>query len=85
MEFQNSLIINRPLSTVFALAADFENLPKWEGSYLQVKRQSSHTRILGAVYWSKRTVHLLTETPLPGENKFDVISVGMTSSNRSIR
>jgi hypothetical protein len=56
MEFQHSLIINRPLPTVFTLAADFENWPKWECSYLQVKRQSSGTNALGAVYRSKRKV-----------------------------
>lgn len=56
MEFQHSLIIDRPLSTLFSPAADVENWPKWEDSYLQVERQSSGTNLLGAVYRSKRKV-----------------------------
>lgn len=65
MEFQYSLIINRPLPTVFRLASDVENWPRWEGSYLQVERQSPGTDLLGAVYRSKRKVaSMIVETLL---------------------
>jgi len=66
MEFQASLIINRSLPTVFAIVADFENWPKWEGSYLEVKRQSSDANMLGAVYWCRR------KSPSIAESRFIV-------------
>jgi uncharacterized protein YndB with AHSA1/START domain len=55
MEFQATIIINRPVATAFAIVVDFENWPKWEGSYLEVKRQSFGTNMPGAAYWCKRT------------------------------
>jgi hypothetical protein len=66
MEFQASVIINRPLSDVFALVADFEDWPKWEGSYLEVKRQSPGADMPGAVYWCKR------KSPSVAESRFIV-------------
>ena len=66
MEFQASIIVNRPLPTVFAAVANFENWPKWEGSFLEVKRQSSGTNMLGAVYWCKR------KSPSIAESRFTV-------------
>jgi hypothetical protein len=66
MEFQASIIVNRPLPTVFAMVADFENWPKWEGSFLEVKRQSSDANMLGAVYWCKR------KSPSIAESRFVV-------------
>jgi hypothetical protein len=66
MEFQASIIVNRPLPTVFAAVADFENWPKWEGSFLEVKRQSSDANMLGAVYWCKR------KSPSVAESRFTI-------------
>lgn len=66
MEFQASIIINRPLPDVFAVVADFENWPKWEGSYLEVKRQSSDSNMAGAVYWCNR------KSPSIAESRFIV-------------
>ena len=66
MEFKSSIIINRPLPDVFAAVADFENWPKWEGSFLEVKRQSSGANMLGAVYWCKR------KSPSIAESRFVV-------------
>ena len=66
MEFQASIIINRPLPTVFAAVADFENWPKWEGSFLEVKRQSPDANMSGAVYWCKR------KSPSIAESRFVV-------------
>lgn len=66
MEFQASIIVNRPLPTVFAAVADFENWPKWEGSFLEIKRQSSGTNMMGAVYWCKR------KSPSIAESRFVV-------------
>lgn len=66
MEFEASIIINRPLPDVFATVADFENWPKWEGSFLEVERQSSGANMLGAVYWCKR------KSPSVAESRFVV-------------
>ena len=66
MEFQASIIINRPLRDVFAAVADFENWPKWEGSFLEVKRQSPGADMLGAIYWCKR------KSPSVAESRFIV-------------
>jgi Polyketide cyclase / dehydrase and lipid transport len=66
MEFQARIIVNRPLPTVFAAVADFENWPKWEGSFLEVKRQPSEANMLGAVYWCKR------KSPSVAESRFTV-------------
>jgi hypothetical protein len=66
MEFQASIVINRPLSTVFATLADFENWPKWEGSFLEIKRQSSGANMMGAVYWCKR------KSPSVAESRFTI-------------
>jgi uncharacterized protein YndB with AHSA1/START domain len=66
MEFQASIIINRPLPAVFAVVADFENWPKWEGSFLEVKRQSSDANMPGAIYSCKR------KSPSVAESRFIV-------------
>ncbi|HJR82280.1 MAG TPA: SRPBCC family protein [Anaerolineales bacterium] len=66
MEFKSSIIINRPLPDVFAAVADFENWPKWEGSFLEVRRQSSGANMLEAVYWCKR------KSPSVAESRFVV-------------
>ena len=66
MEFEAGIIIERPLSTVFAAVADFENWPKWEGSFLEVKRQSPDAQMAGAVYWCKR------KSPSIAESRFIV-------------
>jgi hypothetical protein len=66
MEFQASIIINLPKPDVFAAVADFENWPKWEGSFLEVKRQSPDANMLGAIYWCKR------KSPSVAESRFIV-------------
>jgi hypothetical protein len=66
MEFQASIVINRPLHTVFATVADFENWPKWEGSFSEVKRQSPNSDMAGAIYWCKR------KSPSIAESRFIV-------------
>jgi len=62
MEFQASIMVNRPLPAVFSTVADFESWPKWEASFLEVKRQSSGAHMLGAVYWCKRKSPSIAES-----------------------
>ena len=45
---ENSIVINRPRSDVFAFVADHENDPKWRPGVLDIKRASGEGQ--GAVY-----------------------------------
>lgn len=45
-----SIVINRPISDVFAFVANFENHPKWETDFQEVKRISSKPGGVGTTY-----------------------------------
>jgi uncharacterized protein YndB with AHSA1/START domain len=45
-----STLINRPVADVFAFVANFENHPKWESNFVQVKRLSSGAIGVGTTY-----------------------------------
>ena len=45
---ENSIVVNRPRSDVFAFVADHENDPKWRPGVLDIKRASGEGQ--GAVY-----------------------------------
>jgi uncharacterized membrane protein len=45
---ENSIVVNRPRSEVFAFVADHENDPKWRPGVLDIKRASGEGQ--GAVY-----------------------------------
>ena len=62
MNIQVSTIINRPVSAVFAIVADFEQWPQWEDSFVEVKRQSATPNTVGTVYWCKRKVPQVAES-----------------------
>ncbi|MGW8318638.1 MAG: SRPBCC family protein [Candidatus Promineifilaceae bacterium] len=41
IEFENTIVIQRPVEEVFAFVSDFENVPKWNYYVQQVARTSS--------------------------------------------
>lgn len=45
-----STVINRPVSEVFAFVANFENHPKWETDFLEVKQLTSAPSGVGTTY-----------------------------------
>jgi uncharacterized protein YndB with AHSA1/START domain len=45
-----STVINRPIADVFAFVANFENHPKWESNFREVKRLSSDPDGVGTTY-----------------------------------
>ena len=45
-----SIVINRPVADVFAFVANFENHPKWETNFLEVKRASPDPIGAGTIY-----------------------------------
>ena len=45
-----STVINRPVAEVFAFVANFENHPKWETDFQDVKKLSSMTSGVGTTY-----------------------------------
>ena len=45
-----STVINRPVVDVFAFVANFENHPKWETDFQDVKKLSSMTSGVGTTY-----------------------------------
>ena len=47
---QVSTVINRPVEDVFAFVANFENHPKWETDFQEVKRLTSTPAGVGTVY-----------------------------------
>ena len=47
---QVTTVINRPVEEVFAFVANFENHPKWETDFQEVKRLSSGPVGLGTAY-----------------------------------
>jgi uncharacterized membrane protein len=47
---QVSTVINRPVPDVFAFVANFENHPKWETDFLEVKQLTSTPGGVGTTY-----------------------------------
>jgi uncharacterized membrane protein len=50
VDVQASTIINRPVEAVFAFVADFENHPRWESNFVEVKRVSREPIGVGTIY-----------------------------------
>jgi hypothetical protein len=38
MEFENTIVIKKPIKEVFAFISNFENIPKWNYYVLEVKK-----------------------------------------------
>ncbi len=49
MRFENSILINRPTSDVFAFVSNFENMPKWDHRIRSTTNESGRDG-LGAMY-----------------------------------
>ena len=47
---QVSTVMNRPISDVFAFVANFENHPKWETDFQEVKQLSATSSGVGTTY-----------------------------------
>ena len=62
MESRVSTTIDRPPATVFAWLADLEQLPRWEQSFAEVRRESPEPVGVGARYWCRRTQPTKAET-----------------------
>ncbi len=54
VEFENSILIERPISVTFAFVADFENMPKWNYFVTQTRKISPGAVGLGTIYHQKR-------------------------------
>lgn len=80
IEFENTIIIDRPIGEVFHFVADFENVPKWNYFVQHVETNTDGPVTVGTIYHQMRktdqqryvvTVHepnarVVVET-LPGE------------------
>jgi uncharacterized protein YndB with AHSA1/START domain len=62
MESRVSTTIDRPPATVFAWLADLEQLPRWETSFAEVRRESPGPIGVGTRYWCRRTQPTKAET-----------------------
>jgi uncharacterized membrane protein len=50
VDVEASTVINRPVEAVFAFVANFENHPKWESNFVEVKRVSPEPITVGTIY-----------------------------------
>jgi uncharacterized membrane protein len=54
LEFENTILIDRPLDEAFAFLSDFENIPKWNYYVLEVRQLSEHPIGIGSTYHQVR-------------------------------
>jgi len=54
IEFENSILIQAPISEVYGFLVDLENLPKWNYYVLEVTPISGQRAIVGATYHQVR-------------------------------
>jgi hypothetical protein len=54
LEFENTILIDRPLDEVFAFLSDFENIPKWNYYVLEVRQLSESPIGIGTTYHQVR-------------------------------
>jgi len=66
MHFVNQVDIGRPIATVFAYVADFENVPAWNYAIDQTHKMSEGPVGVGTTYRQLRTL------PAPSEEEFEV-------------
>jgi uncharacterized protein YndB with AHSA1/START domain len=67
MRFTNTITIDRPLATVFAYLADFENLPRWNYAIGETRKLTTGPVNVGSRYLQTRTI------PVHSEESFEVI------------
>jgi uncharacterized membrane protein len=54
LEFENTIVIDRPIDAVFAFLSDFENIPKWNYYVLEVRQLSESPIGIGTTYHQVR-------------------------------
>ena len=54
VEFENTILINRPTAEVFAFLSNFENIPKWNYFVLEVRKLSDGPVQVGTMYHQVR-------------------------------
>jgi uncharacterized membrane protein len=54
MQFTNSVVIDRPVSEVFAFISNFENMPRWNYFVVEVTRESARGPEVGTIYRQRR-------------------------------
>jgi hypothetical protein len=54
IEFENQIVIARPVSEVFAFVSDLENLPKWNYFVIRVRKISGDPTAVGARFLQER-------------------------------
>ena len=64
--FENTAMIRRPTAEVFALLADFENIPKWNYAIVETHKISQGPVGVGTIYQQVRSV------PSRSEERFEV-------------
>jgi len=50
IDFENTIVIQRPVEEVFAFVADFENVPKWNYYVMSVRQRSEGAIGEGTIY-----------------------------------
>ncbi len=73
---EESIVINRPISEVFAFVANFENHPKWETNFQKVKLLTSTPTGVGTTYQC--------ELKLPGQTATSIFEITEYEVNRKI-
>jgi uncharacterized membrane protein len=71
-----STVINRPIAEVFAFVANFENHPRWETNFQEVKRVSPDPIGVGTIYQCVLKV--------PGQRVVSAFEITEYDPNRSI-
>ena len=54
IEFENTIVVNRPVEDVFAFVSDFENVPKWNYYVQNVTKTSGGPPGVGTTYYQTR-------------------------------
>lgn len=54
IEFENRIVIDRPVEEVFAFVSEFENIPKWNYYVLEVTKTSEGPLGVGTTYHQTR-------------------------------
>ena len=54
LEFENTILIDRPVNEVFAFLSDFANIPKWNYYVLEVRQLSDNPIGVGTTYHQVR-------------------------------
>ena len=50
VDVEATTVINRPVEAVFAFVADFQNHPRWESNFVEVRRVSPGPIGFGTIY-----------------------------------